>query len=73
MEAYLILSQAVAVLKVLLIRVDQRLTLLEDCQDMENDKRTEIQKKLLSTKEDILYSLKYTEGIVSYLRDGISK
>lgn len=71
MESYLILSQAVAVLRVLLDRVDSRLSLLDDCEDMVNEKRVSIEKKLLSDKEDISYALSRLENLVVKLREGL--
>lgn len=68
MDTYIILSQAVAVLRVLRDRVDTRLTLLSDCDDMEKEHRNSIEKKLLSDKEDILHALSRLENLVVKLR-----
>lgn len=71
MEIYLVLSQAVAVLKILRKRVDSRLTLLEDCEDMEQSKKDSIEKNLLNYKEDVLYALSRLENLVIKLRDDL--
>lgn len=71
MEFYLILSQAVSVLKVLRNRVDSSLSLLEDCEDMEKEEKNSIEKKLLSDKEDIIYALSRLENLVVKLRENL--
>lgn len=71
MESYLVLVQALAVLRIMRNRCETRLRLLDEIEGISPETLKRVGSDLASKKEDLNYSVDFLERIVSDLRDDI--